>query len=190
MITFADPIELSKYIISISNETYPYVIAIDGFGGSGKSNLSRQLLKLLRDGLIIQTDDFIKYPHETNVFEHDWEAIENKVLKRLKEVTSVTTKTYDWHTLKAVTDEQSTIQKYILFDGIGLLEPKYLKYYNLKIWIDCPYELALERGKKRDREDQGVDHDQLWDEVWGPGSQQYFERAQPHKRADILFKTY
>jgi uridine kinase len=179
---------LSDYIIKTSEAFSPYVIAVDGFGGSGKSTLCNHLSKLLTDSMIIQTDDFIKSPHEPNVFEHDWQAIEDKVLKRIKTDNAITVKIYDWHILGAIPDVKAAIKRYVLIDGIGLLESKFTQYFDLKIWMDCPYELALERGKKRDKEEQGVDHDELWDTIWGPGSQDYFKRARPDLRADVLFK--
>jgi uridine kinase len=180
---------LSDYIISIANSTIPFVIAVDGFGGSGKSSLCKELSNLLPDAMTIQTDDFIKYPHKPNVFDHDWSAIESKVLKRLKKDTKVITKTYDWNALGPA-NEQHDVKHFVLVDGIGLLESKYIDYFDLKIWIDCPYEIALARGKKRDKEEQDIDHDLLWDKVWGPGSKLYFKRARPDLNADLLFRTY
>lgn len=182
--------QLSDLIAKKAKSTKPLVVAVDGYGGSGKSSLCKQLKKNLPSVLTIQTDDFIKYPHKPNVFEHDWVAIENNVLKILQDgATQVTTKTYDWNTLSAA-KEMNHVPDVVIVDGIGLLESKYAKYFDLKIWMDCPYEVALGRGKKRDKEEQGVDHDDLWDNVWGPGSQDYFERARPDLNADVLFKSY
>jgi len=167
----------------------PFVIAVDGFGGAGKSSLCRRLIELLPDCGTIQIDDFIVFPHEPNVFDHDWHGIEDKVLKRLKRDEKVVTKTYDWHTLGPVAQTQP-VRQYMLIDGIGVLDPKYAVYFDFKIWMDCPFELSLERGKRRDKVDQGADHDELWDTVWGPGEKQYFERVRPDLLADVLFRTY
>lgn len=189
MKTFNIPEELAVYIQQIDDSAQPFVIAIDGYGGSGKSTLSKELKQLLPNALAIETDNFIKYPHETNVFEHDWMAIEKDVLARLKTDDSVVTKAYDWNTLGPKKESQP-VGHFVIVEGISLLDEKYVNYYDLKIWIDCPYEIALERGKKRDKEEQGTDHDELWETVWGPGSRQYFQRVRPDLKADVLFKTY
>jgi len=186
--TFNTANDVAEYINSLSNDKGPIIIAVDGYGGSGKSTLCKELTKLIPDSMTIQTDDFIKYPHAPNDFEHDWTAIENIVLKKLKTASEVTTATYDWNSLGPKAETQD-VKHIVLIDGIGLLEEKYLHYYDVKIWIDCPYETALDRGKKRDKEEQGSDHDELWDTVWGPGSKLYFDRAHPDTKADILYQT-
>lgn len=181
--------DLVDYIRQKFSSKNPVIIAVDGYGGSGKSTLCKRLKLALSNSMIIQTDDFIKYPHEPNVFEHDWTAIEDNVLKRLKTDQEVITKAYDWNTL-SLKNEKHSVERVVLVDGIGLLDRKYSEYFDLKIWIDCPYEVALERGKRRDKEEQGSDHDELWETVWGPGSQRYFKSMRPDLSADILFSTY
>lgn len=189
MKSFTTPEDLAAYIQQIGDSTIPFVIAIDGYGGSGKSTLGKTLKQLMPDTMIIETDNFIKYPHEPNVFEHDWSAIEGNVLSRLKNDHEVVTKEYDWNTLGPKKEVQ-TIKHFVIVEGISLLADKYVGYFDLKIWVDCPYEIALERGKRRDKEEQGTDHDELWDTVWGPGSIRYFQKVRPDLKADILFKTY
>lgn len=188
MKTFTSPEDLAVHIQYLDNVTTPFVIAIDGYGGSGKSTLGKALKQLLPSAMIIETDNFIKYPHEPNVFEHDWLSIERNVLSRLKNDEKVVTKEYDWNTLSPIKEIQQ-IKDFVIVEGISLLDDRYVDYYDLKIWIDCPYEVALERGKKRDKEEQGTNHDELWDTVWGPGSKRYFQRSRPDLKADVLFKT-
>jgi uridine kinase len=189
MITYTNIDDLNKLILKKSVGISPFIIAVDGFGGAGKSVLCKQLTDLLSNSIAIQTDNFIVHPHEPNVFDHDWQAIEDKVLIQAKTAKQVVIKTYDWKTLSKVPDVKVKVPKYVVVDGIGLLDPKYSRYFDLKIWIDCPYALSLERCKRRDKE-EGTDHDELWNTVWGPGEKAYFERSRPDMRADLLFKTY
>jgi uridine kinase len=82
-----------------------YVIAITGFAGAGKSSISRSLKELLGDCSIIEVDNFIKSDNNGAIHghPHDWESLEIKTLAQLKTSQSVTIKTYDWKTNKAVT---------------------------------------------------------------------------------------
>ena len=75
--------------------------------------------------------------------------------------------------------------EYLIVEGGSVLHPPLLKYYHVKIWIDCPLDVTIPRGKARDREN-GVDHDYLWENVWRLNDQDYFDKYRPDKVADIV----
>ena len=61
-----------------------------------------------------------------------------------------------------------------------------MKYFNYTIWIDCPIEVAIARGKRRDREDYGISQDENWDGIWRNNDLQYFKRFLPKESADYI----
>lgn len=68
-----------------SKHTYPVIIGVEGFGGSGKTTLSKQLMDAFSNAYTIHLDDFIvksrlKEPAwDTSVFDHA--RLERQVLK-------------------------------------------------------------------------------------------------------------
>ncbi len=165
------------------------VIGISGFGGSGKSTLCNKLSSRFPTATVIHVDDFIETNEDGALpgYPHDWNKFEELTLKRLKSGNSVTSKIYDWQTNKLI-NTKTTVSQLILIDGPAtLLQEKYRPYIDLSIWLDVPHEVATARGKKRDKEEQGVDHDELWDTVWAPLEAQGFQDNRPDKQADILF---
>jgi uridine kinase len=75
---------------------------------------------------------------------------------------------------------------HIIVEGVGLFRPELLKYFAYKIWIDCPIEIAIERGKKRDREEYGNPTDELWEGLWKNNDLECYKKFEPRKVADYV----
>jgi myo-inositol catabolism protein IolC len=63
-----------------------------------------------------------------------------------------------------------------------------LQYFDYKVWIGCPIEIATARGKARDRL-SGSDeaHIARWDTEWVPKDLKYFNLIHPDKLADFIY---
>lgn len=183
--------ELAQYIQEKASNTPRFIVAISGFGGSGKSTLSEKLSKILDDSTLIHVDDFIA-ADENGAKEghvHDWEKLEKLLFIPAKNNDKIVSRIYDWNSNKQVYEEV-TATKYMIIEGSsGLIQDKYLQYFDLSIWLDVPQEIANNRGKKRDIEVYHVDHSELWENVWSPREKTNFIKQRPDKRADILFKN-
>ena len=176
---------LAKQIRNDSASSKKYVIAISGFGGSGKSSTTNVLQNLLENTTVIHVDDNGAKPG----FIHDWQKLENEVFKKAHSEENIISKIYDWETNK-ITIETTSPNKIIIIEGsAGLFLPKYIDYFDLKIWLDVPQSIANARGKKRDKEEYGVDHDQVWDNVWSPKELETFTKNRPDKNADLLLQN-
>jgi uridine kinase len=166
------------------------VAAISGFGGSGKSTLSAQLGALL-DATVIHVDDFIaadEHGAKENYL-HDWDRLEQLTLARLKVDTEVVSRIYDWPTNRQIL-ERSTLGKHVIVEGsAGLISDGYRRYFDLTVWIDVPAHIAHARGKMRDKVEQGVNHDDLWDNVWAPLELDQFAIQRPDLKADLLLRN-
>jgi len=56
------------------------------------------------------------------------------------------------------------------------------------VWIDCPIELAAERGRRRDLAGGAAAEDlALWDSEWVPKDRAHFELHRPDLAADFLY---
>lgn len=184
-------IALSEWIKNEAKNKPRIVIAVSGFGGSGKSTVSNKLSQLLGDAYIVHVDDFIEADDNgaKKGYLHDWQKLEEMLFKDARKATTIVSKTYDWSLNKQVIEEMHP-GKYLIIEGsAGLFQEKYIRYFDIKIWLDVTHEVANIRGKKRDSEEYEINHDDLWDNVWSPRESKFFEKQRPDLRADILFKN-
>ena len=182
------PTELANYIESAAKDYDRFVIAISGFGGSGKSTTSAMLSSLLGNSTLIHTDDFIKSDQDgaKEGYHLNWEILEEQVINVANTGTALTSRIYDWKTNQPVFEE-ILANKYIIIEGsLWLMQNKFKTNFNTTVWVIVPQDIANARGKKRDNEVYGINHDELWDQVWGPRETESFNKLHPAENADIL----
>ena len=69
---------------------------------------------------------------------------------------------------------------YLIVEGISAYHPSIAKYYNYKIWVETPIEIAKARGKARDEGNENAEHWELW--AWN--DLLYQQNYYPEYRAD------
>lgn len=132
---------------------FPVIVGIEGFGGSGKTTLSKELGDALGRAYVIHIDDFIvkskltEPAWDTGVFDHS--RLEEEVLKPALSGKAITYR-------KLVYADNSLSQPirvpdidYLIIEGISCYIPQLVNYYDFKIWIDTPIQTAKERGQAR-----------------------------------------
>ena len=70
-------------------------------------------------------------------------------------------------------------------EGIYSNRTELSKYYNIKIWIECPEDIRLSRGIARD----GKEMKEYWQNVWVIQEKRYYEEHKPYLRADIILNN-
>jgi uridine kinase len=185
--------ELVKTIQETAKGKSRFVIALAGFGGSGKSSAAKKLAEALGNTVVIPLDQFIinRLSERSADWDgFDWTRLTNEVLQPIKNGSeNITYSVYDWSQNKIIGEKNLELPKYIIIEGCGLIRQRLGTYFDFSIWIDLPLELAGERGSTRDREEYKVDHDELWKTIWIPNDRDYFEKHQPAARADFLLKV-
>ena len=71
---------------------------------------------------------------------------------------------------------------YLIIEGMTSFHPSIEHYYNFKIWVDTPIEVAKSRGQLRDK---GNENESMWDK-WAECDLTYKEKFHPEKRADFI----
>lgn len=184
--------ELSAAIKEKAGKKKRFVIAISGFAGSGKSTISKKLAEILDKSLIIELDDFIMDRLSARSADwdgFDWQRLIKQVLRPLRgRKETIEYEIYDWQNNKLGEKMKSAVPKYIMIEGVGLIQKKLNSYFDCKIWLDVPLEIATIRGKKRDRKG-GPNHNIFWNKIWTLNDADYFAKHKPVKYADFVFKN-
>jgi uridine kinase len=166
------------------------VVGVSGYGGSGKSTLTRALLERLPDVVRVRGDDFLDPPR---VFSRsdDWSGVERirlreEVLDPYRRGQAVVFRRYDWSAGRLGREESLPEARILVVDLIGLLHPELDGCFDLTVWVDTDLETATQRGRARDRA-LGNEHDRVWDEVWAPNERDFERRFRPRETAGLRF---
>lgn len=98
----------------------------------------------------------------------------------------------EWANGESGTEREMQVGKIMVVEGCGVIHPTVMSYFDYSAWIDCPQEKALVSSKQRDSAETRLfgddDTNALWDEVWGPNDQDYFNRFRPDLLVDVLIE--
>lgn len=169
-------------IIQLQKGKQTILVAIDGFGGSGKTTLAKKLKDTFFDATIVQLDDF--YSHELN--RADRERILEQVIKPLKENKSTKYQVYDWKNKTLAEWIEVKPGGIVFIEGVSMLHDDFNDYWDLRIWIDYPQEEGIKRGIERDKKEYGVDSTNEWVNIWKPQETEYVKTQKPQQKADFV----
>ena len=182
---------VSKITLLLEKKSH-VVVAISGFGGSGKSHLANRLRDYfnIKDGQVLRIDNLYgANPKGPDIFDQsDWPRI-NTILKNVQAGKKLQYQGKDYKGNILHFNEE--LPNVVIFEGIRLLQPKLLPYFDVSVWIDCPQDFGILRAKARDRA-QGDDEQTVsgWDTDWGPKDKEYFDRYRPDQLASFIFDEY
>ena len=172
-----------------SNKHSP-IIAIDGHGGSGKSRLAKELANRDSSITIIHFDDFYcpsfnKYKNDQSLPEFDWQRLEEEVLIPIHNDKNTKYQRYDRELNRLNEWIEVLAGKIIIIEGVYSLARKLQKYYDFKIWVDCPLKIRLNRAKARDEQNMMNTMD-LWLNNWITRENNYILLEKPYNSANII----
>lgn len=165
------------------------IIAISGFGGSGKSTYAQKLSFRL-GAPIIDIKTFCKST-KLNSYRYwdimDYQRLEEEVLiPYSKGFKMITYGVFNWEKNKIVHQTTISFKDSIIVEGVGLFRPELLKYFDEKIWMDMTIEQSIKNGKERDEVDYGLNSNSLWYGVWKDNDLECFKKYKPLEISDKI----
>jgi uridine kinase len=177
---------LIKSVILKINELYQknnfVLVAIDGFGGSGKTTFADLLLKGLENCTIVQLDDF----YSPSLHAADILRLKEQILLPFHMHQEAKYQIYEWKTDTLSNWRILQPEGIFIFEGVYALDKDIREYYDLTIWIDYPVDLGFRRGIARDINQDGVDNSDKWKKEWMPLEVKYEKEQNPKRYADIV----
>ncbi|WP_074033050.1 kinase [Exiguobacterium sp. AT1b] len=184
---------------SMHSANRPFVVAIDGLSGAGKTTLVSRLseeptiLVLHIDDYIVERDKRYEtgQPESIEYYALQWDVsrLERELFRPLRNgITELTLPRYVYERdviAEEVVDVSSAYT--IVVEGIFLQRPEWRPYYDYVIYLDCPREVRYERVLNRDTY-LGVPEERLakYKRRYWPGEDLYLQLVDPKKGADIV----
>lgn len=166
------------------------VIGIEGFGGSGKSTIAARLRDALVSAAVVQMDSFIV---KDKVLEPSWDngaydhiRLKEQVLIPARGGLPIEYQEFLWDENK-VSDAMIQVPavEFLVVEGISAYHPIIASYYDYKIWVDTPIEVARERGRARDADNENEEH---WD-LWAENDLRYLKAHRSDRVADAILSN-
>jgi uridine kinase len=160
-----DPQELWKKIVQLFPDGG--IIAISGYGGSGKTTLGIEMGRDKKGIQLIHVDDYLDWPKVCQL-NQDGKGVDfESILKSHIEPFRAGKKPVE----------------YLVIEGIKLFSEERQKFFDYKIWVDTPINQANGDGQARDGENQ-----KLWEEVWVPNEIAFEKKYNPKEYADVFYR--
>lgn len=197
-------VDLATYINTIKLN-HPVRVAIDGVDTAGKTTLANELVKPLeklgRQVIRASIDKFHnprkkRYekgkdsPEGYYYDSFNYEKLKEKLLAPLSSSKSplFESEFFDFKTDTYIQTNPKKAQNnaILLFDGVFLLRPELNSYWDVRIFLDIPFDEVLKRAKLRDKDLMGDDVEQKYKVRYIPGQKIYLTSVHPENLADIV----
>lgn len=160
-------------------------VAVDGFGGAGKTVLAQILSKKL-DAEIIQTDDFASYDNPLDW----WGEMVEKVFEPVKSgAKSLKYSKSSWYKNRKPITVKQKVTPIMIIEGVSASRIEFRPYLAYSIWVETPPAICIKRGVDRDKKNlKGQTEVQIlanW-QKWHAYELDYVNRDNPKENADII----
>lgn len=141
------------------------LVGIGGHGGAGKSTLA----SLLDGAQVVPTDAF----WDGDGF--DLGRLAHEVVQPLLRGDTARYTAWSWSRQAPGGERVVVPEGLIVVEGVCALHRTLRDAYDVRVWVDAPYEVRLARGVERD----GEGARSTWVERWIPAEERYVEQDDP-----------
>lgn len=205
---YADFDKVVNHILSKRREV-PFeqslLVGISGIDASGKGFIAEKiknfLLALKFNVAVINVDGWLNLPQIRFNSANPAENFYKKGLRFFEMFTKLILPFQQNRSVNLIADfaeeTASEFRKYqyfyqdidiILLEGIFLFKTEFLRLFDLKIWIECSFETALNRAVKRSQENLSPDETiRAYQTIYFPAQKIHFKKDKPKMSADLIF---
>lgn len=188
--------EILLKIAKLREQKERILVAIDGFGGAGKSSLARALIAEIGGARHIEFDWF-HFPRDQVQADirFDFERFKEEVVNPFYEGSSeLQIRKYNWGYLA---DKPEELEKdsvrlggvsILIVEGVMTLHEQLSEVIDLKIWVGADAKESRKRGIKRDIHEYGLKEENVipaWKE-WADWENKCLQLDDRRKRADLV----
>jgi uridine kinase len=148
------------------------LVGIGGHGGAGKSTLAA----LIPGAQVVSTDEF----WDGDAF--DLPRLRADVFEPLLAGRAARYAAWDWAAGRPGGTQVVDPSGVIVVEGVCALHRMFRDAYDVRVWVEAPYETRLARGVARDGEAARA----TWVEHWMPSEDRYVERDDPVACAQLI----
>ena len=153
-------------------------IGIDGPGGSGKSTFARRIAAAIDRAVVVAVDDF-SGPH---VPEWDWQRLHEQLVEPLLTGHPGRYQRWDWSADAPAEWHDVPVGSVVVVEGVSSTRAEARVPWTLRVWVDTPRHVRLDRALARD----GTDMMTRWLEHWIPSEEAYIASERPQDRVDLI----
>jgi uridine kinase len=163
-------------LIGAAQPVRPFTfIGIGGRGGSGKTTLAARIA----GAQVVGTDEF----WDGKGFELS--RLHAEVFDPLLAGRAARYAGWDWDARRPGVERTVEPHGLVVVEGVCALHRMFRDAYDVRVWVEAPYETRLARGVARD----GEAARSTWVERWMPMEDRYVERDDPVACADLVVDT-
>ncbi|MFN4355791.1 uridine kinase [Parvibaculum sp.] len=175
---------------SAQHKVSPFIVAVDGRSGVGKSTMARALAERL-DACVIEGDDFyaggIELRSDTAASRAaaciDWTR-QRSVLEALAAGCTAHWRAFDWDAFDGrLCDEPTRLEPrpIVILEGVYGARPELVEFLDLRIVLVVPDEVRLAAR-------EGTIGS--WERQWHEAEEFYFEAVMPTASFDVVVEAY
>jgi uridine kinase len=157
------------------------VLAVDGPAGSGKTTLADALG--VRGAAVLHMDDL--YEGWSGLEGSLWPRLSAQVLEPLRRGVPGRYQRYDWSSGAFAEWVDVPVPDLLVLEGCGSARRAVDAFAVLRVWVEAPDDLRLERGLARD----GADAREHW-LTWMADEAAHFARERTRGRADVRLDAF
>lgn len=169
----------------------PYLVGIDGQGGSGKSYLAQILADELHAS-VIHGDDFYRdmdeierwnlTPEQAVSLNFDWERLRSDALIPLSRGHSISYRAFDWEQKRGFSNTLIAVEssQILIVEGVYTCRPELAALFDLRIFVETSLETRVARMKAR------MHGNERWIPKWTAAEDFYLENVIDRDHIDYV----